>query len=51
MSRGLICDDQAVVCEGLRVILHSAAGLEVVGVATMGSRPWNWWPRTSPTWF
>jgi DNA-binding NarL/FixJ family response regulator len=37
MIRVLICDDQRVVCEGLRAILGAAAGIEVVGVAHDGA--------------
>jgi DNA-binding NarL/FixJ family response regulator len=37
MIRILICDDQAVVCEGLCAILGTVAGLEVVGVAHNGA--------------
>ena len=33
MIRVLVCDDQDVVREGLRAILGTAAGLQVVGVA------------------
>jgi NarL family two-component system response regulator LiaR len=36
--RVLICDDQEVVCEGLRAILKSAPGIEVVGVAHDGAQ-------------
>lgn len=36
MIRVLICDDQMVVCEGLRAILSTAPGIEVVGVAYNG---------------
>ncbi|HEY9078269.1 MAG TPA: response regulator transcription factor [Anaerolineaceae bacterium] len=36
MVRVLICDDQVVVCEGLRAILSTAADIEVVGVAYNG---------------
>ncbi len=36
MIRVLICDDQVVVCEGLRAILSTAPGIEVVGVANDG---------------
>jgi DNA-binding NarL/FixJ family response regulator len=36
MVRVLICDDQVVVCEGLRAILSTAAGIEVVGIAYDG---------------
>lgn len=38
MVRVIICDDQQVVCEGLRVILGSAPGIEVVGVAHDGAQ-------------
>ena len=34
--RVLICDDQAIVCEGLRAILEGVRHIEVVGVATNG---------------
>jgi DNA-binding NarL/FixJ family response regulator len=34
--RLLICDDQAIVCEGLRAILESVREIEVVGVANNG---------------
>lgn len=34
--RLLICDDQAIVCEGLRAILEGVRDIEVVGVATNG---------------
>ena len=34
--RLLICDDQAIVCEGLRAILEGIRHIEVVGVATNG---------------
>jgi two-component system, NarL family, response regulator LiaR len=34
--RLLICDDQAIVCEGLRAILEPLRYIEVVGVATNG---------------
>ena len=36
MVRVVICDDQVVVCEGLRAILSTAAGIEVVGIAYDG---------------
>jgi DNA-binding NarL/FixJ family response regulator len=36
MVRVLICDDQVVVCEGLRAILSTATGIEVVGIAHDG---------------
>lgn len=34
--RLLICDDQAIVCEGLRAILEPVSQIEVVGVANNG---------------
>jgi DNA-binding NarL/FixJ family response regulator len=34
--RLLICDDQAIVCEGLRAILESVREIELVGVANNG---------------
>src|SRR5262245_36083162 len=34
--RLLICDDQAIVCEGLRAILEGVQHIQVVGVATNG---------------
>lgn len=37
MIRVLICDDQEVVREGLQVILNSAPGIEVAGVAQDGA--------------
>lgn len=37
MIRVLICDDQAIVCEGLQLILDSAADIEVVGLANDGA--------------
>lgn len=36
--RVLICDDQAVVCEGLRAILGASGSIEVVGVAGNGEQ-------------
>jgi two-component system, NarL family, response regulator LiaR len=36
MIRVLICDDQAVVCEGLKAILSTVNTIEVVGVANNG---------------
>ena len=38
MVRVLIVDDQAVVCEGLRAILSTVAGIEVVGVGNDGAQ-------------
>jgi DNA-binding NarL/FixJ family response regulator len=37
MIRVLVCDDQAIVCEGLQVILESDNEIEVVGIAHDGS--------------
>jgi DNA-binding NarL/FixJ family response regulator len=37
MIRVLVCDDQAIVCEGLQVILESDGDIEVVGIAHDGS--------------
>lgn len=34
--RLLICDDQAIVCEGLRAILEPIPQIEVIGIATNG---------------
>jgi len=38
MIRILICDDQVVVCEGLRAILSTAPGFEVIGIANDGEQ-------------
>ena len=38
MTTVLICDDQVVVCEGLRAILSTAKGINVVGVAYDGEQ-------------
>ena len=48
MIRVLICDDQEVVREGLRVILNSAPGLEVVGMAQDGAEALDLIPQTTP---
>jgi len=48
MIRVLICDDQEVVREGLRVILNSAPGLEVVGLACDGAEALELIPQTTP---
>jgi DNA-binding NarL/FixJ family response regulator len=37
MIRVLICDDQAIVCEGLQVILESDAAIQVVAIAHDGA--------------
>ncbi len=36
MIKVLICDDQVVVCEGLRAILSTAPGIQVVGIGNDG---------------
>jgi DNA-binding NarL/FixJ family response regulator len=46
--RVLICDDQDVVCEGLRAILKTASGLEVVGVARDGAEALELVPKVQP---
>jgi NarL family two-component system response regulator LiaR len=38
MIRVLICDDQAIVCEGLQAILSTAQDIEVVGTAHDGAQ-------------
>jgi two-component system, NarL family, response regulator LiaR len=38
MVRVLIVDDQTVVCEGLRAILSTVAGIEVVGIGNDGAQ-------------
>ena len=48
MIRVLICDDQEVVREGLRVILNSASGLEVVGIAQDGAEALDLVSQTTP---
>ena len=48
MIRVLICDDQDVVCEGLRAILKNAAGIEVVGLAHDGAQALDLVPQAKP---
>jgi two-component system, NarL family, response regulator LiaR len=48
MIRVLIVDDQAVVCEGLRVMLNAAPGIEVVGVAYNGAEALERLPEVQP---
>lgn len=48
MIRVLICDDQDVVREGLRVILDTAPGIEVVGAARDGAEALDLVPQTQP---
>jgi DNA-binding NarL/FixJ family response regulator len=46
--RVLVVDDQAVVCEGLRVMLNAAPNVEVVGVAYDGAQALELMPRLAP---
>ena len=46
--RLLICDDQAIVCEGLRAILEPVLQIEVVGVANNGMDAINLTRTTQP---
>jgi len=46
--RVLICDDQMIVCEGLRAILSTARGIEVVGAANDGAKAVDMIPETEP---
>jgi len=48
MIRVLICDDQDMVCEGLRAILKSAREIEVVGVARDGAQALDLVPQVKP---
>ena len=48
MIKVLICDDQAVVCEGLRAILGAAGDLQVVGVAHDGEEALTLAESTQP---
>jgi DNA-binding NarL/FixJ family response regulator len=48
MIRVLICDDQEVVREGLRVILSSASDIEVIGVAQDGAEALELIPQAKP---
>lgn len=48
MIRVLICDDQAVVREGLSAILRTAPGMEVVGAAEDGARAVEMVAETRP---
>lgn len=48
MIRVLICDDQAVVREGLRAILSTVSNLQVVGVASDGAEALDFVPKTRP---
>jgi DNA-binding NarL/FixJ family response regulator len=46
--RVLICDDQAIVCEGLQAILSTVRDIEVVGVANDGAQGVEMVPETRP---
>ncbi len=48
MVRVLICDDQAVVCEGLELILSADPQIEVVGLAYDGSEALEMIPGAQP---
>jgi DNA-binding NarL/FixJ family response regulator len=48
MIRVLICDDQAVVCEGLQAILSTSTGIEVVGIANDGEQAVDLVTREQP---
>lgn len=48
MIKVLICDDQDLVCEGLKAILSTDPGLEVVGVANDGSEAIEMIPACQP---
>ena len=48
MVKVLICDDQAVVCEGLELILNADPEIEVVGLAYDGSEALEMIPGTQP---
>jgi len=49
MIRVLICDDQMVIRAGLRAILSTAPGIEVVGEANDGAEALERVPQTEPT--
>lgn len=48
MIRILICDDQTIVCEGLRVIFDSDPEIEVVGIAHDGAQAIEIIPNLKP---
>ena len=48
MIRVLICDDQAVVCEGLKAILSTVQGIQVVGIAYNGEEALECVEKFSP---
>ena len=48
MIRVLICDDQVIVCEGLRAILRTSPSIHVIGVAHDGHEALEKIPETNP---
>jgi DNA-binding NarL/FixJ family response regulator len=48
MIKVLICDDQAIVCEGLQVILESSPEITVVGIAHDGAEALEQIPQVQP---
>jgi NarL family two-component system response regulator LiaR len=46
--RVLICDDQLIVCEGLKAILDTDSAINVVGVASDGAEALEMIPRVEP---
>ena len=48
MHKILICDDQKIVCEGLKTILESAPGIKVVGTAHHGEEALELIPELNP---
>ena len=48
MIRILICDDQTIVCEGLRVIFDSDPDIEVIGIAHDGAQAIELIPKLQP---
>jgi len=48
LVRVLICDDQVIVCEGLRAILSTAPEVEIAGVAHDGAEALEMVERTRP---
>ncbi|MCJ7622083.1 MAG: response regulator transcription factor [Anaerolineaceae bacterium] len=48
MIRVLVCDDQAIVCDGLEAILNADPGIEVVGTAHDGAEALEKIPEVSP---
>jgi DNA-binding NarL/FixJ family response regulator len=48
MIRVLICDDQTIVSEGLKVILGTDSDIEVVGIANDGAEALEFVPQVNP---